>query len=797
LSTKSVIINKEFDASIVQTILKRFWWWPLVFIAFFSGVSYIYLRYTRPVFESSLIIQLDSEDNAKDILAIENLNSKTEGDLSSQIQLLQSQLLFERAIQRIPYNVSLFSKGNFLTEERYLSSSFNVQPYQLKDSSIINVPIHLEFDGKKVLLYYEHNGKNFKLSGKLDQHFVNQHFDVIIKAPYPKELKADSDENDLYFVFNSVQTFAARFLPSLKVFPSDQVAKTIQVSFQGNNPQLCHDLALAVAETFLQYDNEIKRKSSAKILAFIDQQLDSLAGELKDSKDSLMFYQRKSNLADPEQVTNSLTDNITTLQNSLFEVENDIRTLNTVSSKLRADPNRLEVYRLMPDMMGKSYEGALLGQLNELHLLLEKKEDLLFRVTEEHSEVKSINQRVQFKLNSIRKSIGVIMDRLNATGKVLISKIQSYEGEFFELPEKKMEFNRLKNIQDLNEKYFSLLTEKKVMYAISDAGFASNNRILTRPVVNNVPISPNKKLIYTTFIFLGFAMGLAVLFFKYLTFNEVNVLDDLKKLLPEKVSILGSVPLVTKNTTFSSLLVHSQPKSMLSENMRKLRTNLNYVHPNYQTIAISSSISGEGKTFVALNLAGIIAMSGKKTILLDLDLRRPKVHLGLGIENEVGMSGLIVGEFKLEECIRNSEIPSLDFITAGPVPPNPSELLLSDRFKELVAELKSTYEVIVIDNPPIGLVSDGVNILSEADIPIYIFKSHYSKRNFAFRVKELFDMQQITKLNVILNGVKNVSGGYGYGYGYGYGLYHDNNYYVEEKKPSRSWKRFFRKNKDK
>jgi capsular exopolysaccharide synthesis family protein len=510
-----------------------------------------------------------------------------------------------------------------------------------------------------------------------------------------------------------------------------------------------------------------------------------------------MFYQRKSNLADPEQVTNSLTDNITTLQNSLFEVENDIRTLNTVSSKLRADPNRLEVYRLMPDMMGKSYEGALLGQLNELHLLLEKKEDLLFRVTEEHSEVKSINQRVQFKLNSIRKSIGVIMDRLNATGKVLISKIQSYEGEFFELPEKKMEFNRLKNIQDLNEKYFSLLTEKKVMYAISDAGFASNNRILTRPVVNNVPISPNKKLIYTTFIFLGFAMGLAVLFFKYLTFNEVNVLDDLKKLLPEKVSILGSVPLVTKNTTFSSLLVHSQPKSMLSENMRKLRTNLNYVHPNYQTIAISSSISGEGKTFVALNLAGIIAMSGKKTILLDLDLRRPKVHLGLGVENEVGMSGLIVGEFKLEECIRNSEIPSLDFITAGPVPPNPSELLLSDRFKELVAELKSTYEVIVIDNPPIGLVSDGVNILSEADIPIYIFKSHYSKRNFAFRVKELFDMQQITKLNVILNGVKNVSGGYGYGYGYGYGLYHDNNYYVEEKKPSRSWKRFFRKNKDK
>jgi capsular exopolysaccharide synthesis family protein len=364
---------------------------------------------------------------------------------------------------------------------------------------------------------------------------------------------------------------------------------------------------------------------------------------------------------------------------------------------------------------------------------------------------------------------------LYANSRSIQGKIQGFEGEFFELPEKKMEFSRLKNIQDLNEKYFTLLTEKKVLYSISDAGYASNNRILSRPAVNNTPVSPNRKLIYVTFVFFGIVIGLGIMFFKYLTFNEINMLDDLKKLLPSRASILGGVPLFKSEMEFSQLVVHDSPKSMLAESMRKIRTNLSYIHPDYKTIAISSSISGEGKTFVALNLAGIIAMSGKKTILLDLDLRKPKVHLGLNTNNNFGMSGLIINKFTLEQCIQHSTIENLDFITAGPIPPNPSELLLSDRFKEIVEELKQTYDVIIIDNPPIGLVSDGIKNLTEADIPIYVFKSHYSKRNFAYRVKELFEMQQLNQLNVILNGVqtskRSSAYGYGYGYNYGYGYY--------------------------
>lgn len=771
MNSKSLIINKDYDPAILQTIIKRYWWWPVLFVFLFSTMAYFYLRYTKPTYESSMVIQLDNQDNAKEIIDVENINSR-DGDMSSEIELMRSQFMFEKAIQRINYNVSLYSKGQVLTEEKYNSSSFNIQPYSLKDSSLINMPIFVLFDGNKVTLNYNLYGKNFSLKGRLNDHFVNEHFDLVVKANNAAEFKTDADQNELYFIFNSVESFATRFLPLLQVAPIDPVAKTIQITFRSNNPQLCYDVSIAVAEAFNEYDQQTKRKGSENILAFIEQQLDSLSGELKSSKDSLMLYQRKSNLSDPEAVGSSISENISKLQEQLFTLEEEIRSLNSVNQKLKSEPNRLDVYRLLPEMLGKSYEQSLSTQISGLHELLERKEDLLYRVTDENSEVKALNSKIQSKLSAIRKSISVILERLYSTAKSIEFKINGYENEFFELPEKKMEFSRLKNIQELNEKYFTLLTEKKVLYSISDAGYASNNRILSRPSVNSSPVSPNRKLIYSTFVMFGVVLGLGIMFIRYLTFNEINQLDDLKKLLPAKASILGGVPLYKAGIEFSQLVVNDAPKSMLAESMRKIRTNLSYIHPDYKTIAISSSISGEGKTFVALNLAGIIAMSGKKTILLDLDLRKPKIHLGMNASNNFGMSGLIVNQFTLDQCIQHSQIENLDFITAGPIPPNPSELLLSDRFKEIVEELKKTYDVIIIDNPPIGLVSDGIKNLTEADIPIYVFKSHYSKRNFAFRVKELFEMQQLDKLNVVLNGVQKTKGStYGYGYGYGYGYY--------------------------
>jgi tyrosine-protein kinase Etk/Wzc len=776
IQKSSFIINKEFNPQLLRSVVRRFWYWPILFIFCFVGLAFFYLRYTKSIYESSTVIQIENTDQGKEILAVENINSKN--NISSEVELMRSQFLFEKAIDKLNMNVSLFSKGKILTEEMYHMSSFNVMPFELKDSALCGLPVYIRYENGLVKLNYTFQGQNFGASGKLESHIQSKHFDVVFKAVDLHAFANSSKENQLYFIFNERASLTQRLLPNLTILPIDVAAKTIQISYRGYNPMLCNDIVQAVSTAFFEYDEELKKKSSDNILQFIDLQLDSLSHELKNSKDSLTQFQRNSNLPDPEGISSSINENINRLRDQLYEIDEELSTLRLVSSKLKADPNRLEIYKLLPEMLGKSYESSLSKQIQDLHELLERKEDLLFEVTPENGEIKALNQKISVKIQAIRRSMGVIQERLLDNSNSLQQKINGFEGQYFQLPEKKMEFNRLKSLQELNEKYYTLLTEKKVLYSISNAGYAPTNRVLSKPFIPDTPVSPNRKLIYGAFFFFGFFLGIIVIILKYLTFNEINNIEELKKLLPERVSILGSVPNMKKSMEYSQLVVNDSPKSMIAEAMRSIRANMGFINKDGKTIAISSSVSGEGKTFVALNLAGIIAMSGKKTIILDLDLRKPKIHLGFGVPNVNGISNLIIKRVSLSECIQKSEINHLDFITAGPVPPNPSELILGNSFQEILEELKLLYDVIIIDNPPVGLVSDGIHVLANADIPIYIFKAHYSKRIFSERVQELFEIQQLKSLNVILNGVDSTRSGYGYGYGYGSGYY-------EEETPTR------------
>ena len=797
-----MIINKSYDPLIAKTVLQRYWWWPVLFVALFTAVAYAYLRYTKPIYESQMVIQLGERDSAKDLLDIENIYTK-DNALSSVVELLRSELLFERAVKRLNLNVSLYSKGDLLTEEKYMSSAFNVQPYELMDSSLINQEIHIVVKGQKnIEVNYEYGGKTIRVNGKINEHIRNTHFDIVVKVANSANFKSVSTENDLYFVFNDKKSLSASLIKGLSVVPIDPNAKTISVSFRGHNPKLCRDITNAISESFVDYDRELKRKSSAGILEFIDSRLDSLSNELEDSKDTLMRYSRESRISDPESAGTILSVNISKLQDQLFTLEEEFRALEMVSSSLKENTNRLEVYRLMPEMMGKSYETNLVAKLQSLHDLLETRDDLIYAgATLDNPKIKHIDQKISSKMGQIQRSIKSLETRLSENLSVVKRKINELEVETFDLPEKKLEFNRLKNIQNLNEKYFNLFSEKKVLYEISDAGYTSMNRVLSSPKVNHNPVKPNRQVVYISFIILGLFAGLGVILLRYLMFNEINVVEDLEKILPEKASILGGVPLLKLPLDYSRILVADAPKSILAESMRKIRTNLSYVSPGYKTIAVSSSISGEGKTFVSMNLAGIIAMSGKRTILLDLDFRKPKIHLGFDIENKAGVSTVIAGHCDLDEVIRKSQVENLDVITAGPIPPNPSELLLSEKFISIVEELKKRYDVVLMDNPPVGLVSDGVKNLSDADIPIYVFKSHFSKRNFAMRVRELFEVQQLGSLNVILNGVKRSnSNRYGYGYGYGFGFEDEDEGYVDEnysnirigKSGRRRWLRWFK-----
>ncbi len=797
MKEKSKIVNKEFDVQILLTVLRRHWWTPILLMTLFWTFAFFYLRYTKPTFESTMMIQLGSRDQAKEVMAIQGID-KGDGDMSSEIEILKSQLLFIQAIKSLNYHISYFSKGSVLSEDKYKSGDFYIQPFELKDSALVDIPIVLTVDNNNTIyLDYIYGGKKFGVKGKLNQHLINQHFDIIIKANNISDLKKDSELNQIYFQFNNDNNLSAKLLPGLQVIPINEAAKTIQILYTGLHPQLCHDITLAVATSFLSFDEKNKRRGDENVLKFIDLQLESLSNKLSISQDSISLLQSNSDFMDPANFETSIYSEVANLQEEIIKIEDEKNVVQTVISKLKSDPNRVEIYKLLPEMLGKSYNVLVTNKIEELLQLLEQKENLLYNVTEEHTGVQLLTKKIMLKSYSIIKSLTVINDRLGDEITGVKLKIINAQTKINGIPEKKIEFGKLKRIQELNEGFYNMLTENKYLYSISDAGYTTNNQMLSLPTMSELPMSPNKSLIYISFLAIGLIIGIAILFIKYLTFNEINLLDDLNKLLPDHVTTLGGVPLVKNDMQYSQLLAFDFPKSQLAESFRNIRTNLNYIKSSYQTIAITSSISGEGKTFVALNLAGILAMSGKKTILIDLDLRKPKIHLGFNVSNDKGMSGLIINQYSIADCVQKSQIESLDFITAGPIPPNPSELIISESFKEKLAELKTIYDIIIIDNPPVGLVSDGIKNLTDADIPIYVFKSHYSKRTFIGKINDLFEMQQLKSLNVILNGVKSSrrGGSYGYGYGYGYtygygygssyGSYGENDGYFQDK-PSKN-----------
>jgi len=277
LKEKAKIVNKEFDAQILFTVLKRHWWTPLILMFVFWTFAFFYIRYTKPTFESTMLLQLGSKDNAKEVMSIQGID-RGDGDMYSEIELLKSQLLFIQAIKSLNYHTSVFSKGSIMIDDKYKSGDFHVQPFDLRDSSLVDVPIILTVDDQQnVYLDYIHLGKKFGAKGKLDHHLKNEHFDIIIKADNITELKKASEVNQIYFQFNNVVNLSNRLMAGLQVIPANEAAKTIQLLYSGTHPQMCHDIVLAVSSAFLNFDENIKRQSDENVLKFIDEQLESLS----------------------------------------------------------------------------------------------------------------------------------------------------------------------------------------------------------------------------------------------------------------------------------------------------------------------------------------------------------------------------------------------------------------------------------------------------------------------------------------------------------------------------------------
>ena len=773
----------EFDLGLFIHIVRKSLPWVLSFIILSVGAALIYLRYTPEVYEANSILQLGEDDSANKVL---NVNSfSADNSLEGRVELIRSKLLIERTLENMPVEISYYAKGEILTNEHYILSPYRIHIDSLWNNAMQNKTVFVEFndDLSYDLVAGTQRLENLKPESPVELPGVIFHL-VLIDNQEVLELK---DEYELYFRFNDPKRLASRFSGGLDVRVLNNTAKTVQINYKNNNPYLARDFVSALSSEFIRFDLDKRKRSDENILSFIDAQIDTVFDRLRNSEVLLNEYKQENKITNLESISGVYLNRLNDLETRVIQLEVEEKLLNEIKKLTDEDVEELELYNFVPLVAGSQYEGALSGLLDNLQRLLMAREEALFTVTDNNNQVQSLDYQIRIQKELIVETLESLRAKISQRKEEVYKKLSEIEEVYYDLPTKELEFARLERLFNINEKYYTMLLEKRIEYRISKEGFVTQNQILEEVHLPSVPISPKKNLILISFLMAGVLLSFIYISIRYLLHNEVTSLNEVVRLSNASISTLGVIPKFKEDIPVSMLLVDKKPRSLIAESFRTIRTNLQFIDntPGPKVVAITSTISGEGKTFISLNLAGIIAYSGKKVLVVDLDMRKPKIHRGMDVDNVKGMSTILIGKTSINECVNHSDFENLDFITAGPIPPNPSELIISEKMNEVLEAFKQQYDVVIIDTPPVGLVTDGIAMISKADFPLYVFRADYSKKKFIQNVDRLINENRINRLAVVLNGVdfdrNKYTYNYGYGYGYGYATGYGYGYYEEGK----------------
>jgi tyrosine-protein kinase Etk/Wzc len=792
--------NENFDMKLFGKVVRNNLPWLFLFAVIAFTMAFLYLRYTYPIYESKSIIQIALADKNSRMLLEKDLQLNT--DLPSKVELLKSTTFLERVFNKLPLDVSYYQIGNVLNFEMYKTSPFEIE-YRNPINELYTVPLYITFtDENNATITTNLNNKENVFRVKTKQWVRlpivdSLKIDVTNFDRIRKDLKG-SNENPYYFVFTKRSNLVRNYAYNLKVDVENSAAGTIKVLYYERNPDKAADICNTICDEFKVYDIEKQAESANNTIKYIDDQLKNIYDKLYDSEVNLQNFKAENRLDDETPLPN-FNNRIEDIEKKINEIQLEELGLQTIENAIVQETN-MDVIRFVSLLASSDIKGAVTPMLQELRTLIQKKSELLYSVTPNSSKITQLDYQIDIQKKLILETLNLQKIKLSKEKIQYEDRLASYEEEIQRsaLSFDRIEFVRLQKLNSINESYYDKLVTIKSELSITNAGITSENTVLEASVASASPFFPSKRIVALSALIGWLVISLALVIIRYLFYNEITTVNDILKFL--KLPVLGIVPNYKDIIPISQLIVDKKPKSIIAESLRSIRSNLDFLSQKEgsKIIAVTSTISGEGKTFVALNLAGIIAFSEKKVVILDLDMRKPKIHVGFGVPNDKGMSTILIGRNTIDECVYKSSLVNLDFITAGPVPPNPSELVISNKMVEVLEGLKERYDVIVIDNPPIGLVTDGIRAIKISDFPVYVFRENYSKRNFVQNVQKLVTDNNITNLSIIMNAVDIKKSGYGYsgvydydyGYGYGYGF----GYYDEDIRRERfSIKEFFRR----
>ncbi|HAP01403.1 MAG TPA: hypothetical protein DCQ93_05695, partial [Bacteroidetes bacterium] len=705
LSPMQKILGEDFNPGLLMIIARKSLIWCVLIVLLTMSSSLLYLRYTQPMFEVGGTLMIKQENTSTDLgIGSASNNVLDQDQLQKNIQIMRSNVILDRVIDNLPLEVSYFNLGQILVEERYKSSPFEVTPV-IKNSELYDFPIFFYFkSARDYQIEYKIDKTKFTFNGKFNQKLSTPDIELTAHLAAASDFKKHPEvylEGQYYFIVNSRANLQKDFRARIRI---ENFPPSIMFTMQDPVPQKASDIINTLQEEFIKYDKEKKTESSTLVLDFIKVQIDVLSAELQAYENQLKAFKIEHGLISTGSKEAEIINMLEDIRKDLADLDIDDKNLNYY---LDYFTQYKDSSKLLLGVVDQKYSG-LFHYVDALDRLQADKREKLLKLKPANPVVINLDKQIGEVKDNIIENINNSKRNLQQEKKILNENYDKYQKDFNEFPELEAEYERLNKLSDLKEKYYLMLLDRQASYSITLAGFVSDFVILKKADPPKTPVFPNVPLMKILGIITGIVISFVFILIRYLLSNKILSISEIDKFC--NAGLIGVIPVYKKPMDVSQLVVNMNPKSVISEAFRSIRTNLDYVFSSSgsKIVTVTSTIAGEGKTFVAVNTAGIFSVGGKKTIILDFDLRKPRIHKAFSTENNKGLSTILIGKYKLDDCIKHSEWDNLDFITSGPVPPNPAEFIMSQKCADLIEELKTRYDIIVMDTPPIGVVTDAL-----------------------------------------------------------------------------------------
>lgn len=770
----------------LQFVIKTFvlnWVWFLLSVIIFMGIGIVYLRYTQPMYSVGAKMLIKNDDNRRrssnQIMAATNLGTMTMSDgFENEIEILKSNSIAEGAVRDLKLYVDYSMEGRVVDRPIYKTTPLIVDMDQ-KHLDRLESPVNLEISkleggeyevrGSYVL---EDGPHTFRSTGVMPMS-INVKVGTFTIIPNYKYVNGWDSDKDLKVTVSNPKTLAYSYAGRLSVDPLNKVTTIANLGCVDAIPDRGIDFLRQVAVVYNRQANEDKNEIAVRTEEFINDRLEKINAELGSTDGAIASYKRSNNIVDAASSAGASLNQTDDADNALAEMNTQIMLMESIREYIMQPENK---YQTLPSNVGLK-DGAATGLITQYNQIALERNRLLRSASEQSPAVQTVTAQLDDLINSINRAIEQSKRTMNIERQHLANRFSKYQSKLSQTPQQERILTEIGRQQTVKSSLYIMLLQKREENSISLAATADKGKLVDEPVFMG-KVSPKSSIILLICLVLSIGVPFLIFFLIEMTRYRIEGHADVEKLT--KAPIIADIAQSSQQAkTKGDIVVHENENNQMEEIFRAMRTNLQFMLKEGQNVIMfTSATSGEGKTFSAANLAVSFALLDKKVILIGLDIRRPRLISLFELEKtQKGVSVLLTHDNPTPQDIKDNIVPSgvnknLDLLLAGPVPPNPAELIARNSLDRIFEILRKEYDYVIVDTAPIGLVSDTLQVGRVVDATVIVCRADYTEKSAFGMINELIATQKLPNVSIAINGIDMSRKKYGYAYGYGkYGKY--------------------------